>query len=161
METSLKTGFAQIFSCCPKNLSRPKFWGAAAPLVPPARTPMSVSYRVTSIAWKRRTKKRKRNIMALFIESWGLRGSVSFFPLHLPLHSSFHGCALSPTFGQKLDRNVLLACILYSRRLLRSLFGPLHVSGKLSTYPSPKPTSTLTSHLGQKCWLRGGVGRNI
>ena len=99
--------------------------------------------------------------MALFIESWGLRGSVSFFPLHLPLHSSFHGCALSPTFGQKLDRNVLLACILYSRRLLRSLFGPLHVSGKLSTYPSPKPTSTLTSHLGQKCWLRGGVGRNI
>ena len=29
METSLKTGFAQIFSCCPKNLSCPKFWGAA------------------------------------------------------------------------------------------------------------------------------------
>ena len=69
--------------------------------------------------------------------------------------------SLSPTFGQKLDRNVLLACILYSRRLLRSLFGPLHVSGKLPTYPCPKPTSTLTSHLGQKCWLRGGVGRNI
>ena len=43
METSLKTGFAQIFSCCPKNLSRPKFGGAAAPLAPPARTPMSVS----------------------------------------------------------------------------------------------------------------------
>ena len=40
METSLKTGFAQIFSCCPKNLSRPKFGGAAAPLAPPARTPM-------------------------------------------------------------------------------------------------------------------------
>ena len=42
METSLKTGFAQIFSCCPKNLSRPKFGGAAAPLapLPPARTPM-------------------------------------------------------------------------------------------------------------------------
>ena len=35
METSLKTGFAQIFSCCPKNLSRPKFGGAAAPLAPP------------------------------------------------------------------------------------------------------------------------------
>ena len=35
METSLKPGFAQIFSCCPK------FGGAAAPLVPPARTPMS------------------------------------------------------------------------------------------------------------------------
>ena len=42
METSLKTGFAQIFSCCPKNLSCPKFGGAAAPLAPPARTPMFV-----------------------------------------------------------------------------------------------------------------------
>ena len=42
METSLKTGFAQIFSCCPKNLSRPKFGGAAAPLAPPARTPMDI-----------------------------------------------------------------------------------------------------------------------
>ena len=35
METSLKTGFAQIFSCCPKNLSCPKFGGAAAPPRPP------------------------------------------------------------------------------------------------------------------------------
>ena len=40
METSLKTGSAQICSCCPKNLSCPKFGGAAAPLAPPARTPM-------------------------------------------------------------------------------------------------------------------------
>ena len=40
MKTSLKAGFAQIFSCCPKNLSCPKFEGAAAPLAPPARTPM-------------------------------------------------------------------------------------------------------------------------
>ena len=40
METSLKTGFAQIFSRCPKNLSCPKFGGAAAPLAPPARTPV-------------------------------------------------------------------------------------------------------------------------
>ena len=40
MEMSLKTGFAQIFSCCPKNLSCPKFGGAAAPLGRPARTPM-------------------------------------------------------------------------------------------------------------------------
>ena len=39
METSLKTGFAQIFSCCPKNLSCPNFGGAAAPLAHPARTP--------------------------------------------------------------------------------------------------------------------------
>ena len=34
METSLKPGFAQIFSCCPKNLSCPKFGRAAAPLAP-------------------------------------------------------------------------------------------------------------------------------
>ena len=40
MATSLKTGLAQIFSCCPKHLSCPKFGGAAAPLAPPARTPM-------------------------------------------------------------------------------------------------------------------------
>ena len=43
METSLKTDFAQIFSRCPKNLSCPKFGGAAAPLAPPARTPMLVN----------------------------------------------------------------------------------------------------------------------
>ena len=42
METSLETGFAQIFSCYPKNLSFPKFGGAAAPLAPPARTPMGL-----------------------------------------------------------------------------------------------------------------------
>ena len=40
MEKSLKTGFAQIFSHCPKNLSCPNFGGAAAPFAPPARTPM-------------------------------------------------------------------------------------------------------------------------
>ena len=42
MQTSLKTDFAQIFSCCPKKLSCPKFGGAAAPLAPLARTPMFV-----------------------------------------------------------------------------------------------------------------------
>ena len=31
METSLKPGFVQIFSCCPNNLSCPKFGGAAVP----------------------------------------------------------------------------------------------------------------------------------
>ena len=42
METSLKTFFVQIFSCCPKNLSCPKFWGGWSPPrpPPPARTPM-------------------------------------------------------------------------------------------------------------------------
>ena len=44
LEMSLKTGFAQILSCCPKTLSCSKFGGggggAAAALVPPGRTPM-------------------------------------------------------------------------------------------------------------------------
>ena len=47
METSLKTDLAQIFSRCPKNLSSPKFGGAAAPLAPPARTPMDVTSKYT------------------------------------------------------------------------------------------------------------------
>ena len=45
METSLKTGFAKIFSCCPKNLSCPKFWGeggCSPPRLPPARMPLYV-----------------------------------------------------------------------------------------------------------------------
>ena len=45
MGTSLKTGFAQIFSCCPKNLSCPKFGGAAAPSPPtPSPPPLSGAY---------------------------------------------------------------------------------------------------------------------
>ena len=53
METSLKTGFAQIFSCCPKNLSCPNFGGAAAPLAPPARTPMVRSKKPNKNIWQR------------------------------------------------------------------------------------------------------------
>ena len=45
MATSLKTGFAQFFSCCPKNLSCPNFGGGlhpprSLPPSPTARTPM-------------------------------------------------------------------------------------------------------------------------
>jgi len=37
--------------------------------------------------------------------------------------------------------------------------GSVYVSGKLSTNPSPKPTLTLTSHLGQNVGLgEGQVG---
>jgi len=40
--------------------------------------------------------------------------------------------------------------------------GSLYVSGKLPTYPSPKPTLTLTCHLGQNVGLReGGGGRGL
>ena len=43
METSLKTDFAQIFSRCPKNLSCPKFGGAAAPPRLPGPYPYACS----------------------------------------------------------------------------------------------------------------------
>ena len=36
------------------------------------------------------------------------------------------------------------------------LNGSLYVSGKLPTYPSPKPTSTLISHVGQNVGLSEG-----
>ena len=56
METSLKTGFAQIFSCCPKNLSCPNFGGgAAAPLAPPARAPMSTAVVILADKHKKRS----------------------------------------------------------------------------------------------------------
>ena len=41
METSLKTGFAQIFSCCPKTwVAQNFFGGAAAALVHPPPRPV-------------------------------------------------------------------------------------------------------------------------
>ena len=49
MQTSLKTGFAQIFSSCPKKLSCPKFGGAAAPLAPLASTPMHKAEREAQV----------------------------------------------------------------------------------------------------------------
>ena len=56
METSLKTVFDKIFSCCPKNLSCPKFeeggGGAAAPLAPPARPPMVFHSKGLTVFWK-------------------------------------------------------------------------------------------------------------
>ena len=38
------------------------------------------------------------------------------------------------------------------------VFGSLYVSGKLPTYPSPKPTFCPKWEVSVKCWLRGGVG---
>ena len=53
METSLKTVFDKIFSCCPKNLICPKFGGAAAPLAPPpARPPMVFQSKGLTVFWK-------------------------------------------------------------------------------------------------------------
>ena len=60
METSLKTGFAQIFSCCPKNLSCPKCGGAPAPL---AHTPMKRFLKILKI-------KKLTDVKNLFIGVW-------------------------------------------------------------------------------------------
>ena len=39
MKTSLKTGFAKIFSCCPQKMGDSKIWGSP-PFAPLARTPL-------------------------------------------------------------------------------------------------------------------------
>ena len=46
METSLKPGFAQIFFCCPENLSCPKFGGGGGDCSPP-RFPGPYAYAET------------------------------------------------------------------------------------------------------------------
>ena len=68
METSLKTGFAQIFSCCPKNLSCPNFGGAAAPLAHPARTPMARCNEKRRALWSRKNQI-DRVLSRIFIHS--------------------------------------------------------------------------------------------
>ena len=42
MKTSLKTGFAQIFSCCPKKYELPKLWGGGG--CSPPRPPGPYAY---------------------------------------------------------------------------------------------------------------------
>ena len=70
METSLKAGFAQIFSCCPKNLSCPKFGGAAALLAPPARTPMYRRLQNSRVFFAKSVKKSvKRRVRVLRVRS--------------------------------------------------------------------------------------------
>ena len=52
-ETSLKNGFSQMFSCCPKNLSCPKCGGAAAPLATPGLYAYERAYQQTiDFAWQ-------------------------------------------------------------------------------------------------------------
>ena len=84
----------------------------------------------------------------VFYRIVGFTGKRFLFspPPPLPPHSSFFALSLSNFRSNNSIGNALLAFVLYSRRLLGSLFGPLYVSGKLPTYPFPKPKSTLTSH---------------
>ena len=53
-----------------------------------------------------------------------------------------------------------MACNLGLQRMVNditeTMLGSLYVSGKLPTYPSPKPTLTLTSHFGQNVGLGEG-----
>ena len=85
METSLKAGFAQIFSCCPKNLSCPKFGGAAAPLAPPARTPM-------------RTNKFSSTVLVRSEGSWELE---TYF---IASHKKFRNIALNCSFRNAQEK---------------------------------------------------------
>ena len=59
METSLKTGFAQIFSCCPKNLSCPNFGGGCSPPRPPG----PYAYDGLAVKIKELTRETSRKIM--------------------------------------------------------------------------------------------------
>ena len=52
METSLKTGFAQIFSRCPKNLSCLKFGGGCSPPRPPGPYAYGLVRRTLKIAFE-------------------------------------------------------------------------------------------------------------
>ena len=54
METSLKTGFAQIFSRCPKKSELPKIWGGWSPPRPPG----PYAYEP---AWKEPSSKERHN----------------------------------------------------------------------------------------------------
>ena len=68
---------------------------------------------------------------------------------------------LAPHSWNRIINNVFLII----RPMMRmekkpKLLGSLYISGKLPTYPSPKPTLTITSHLGQNVGFREGyVGR--
>ena len=56
METSLKTGFAQIFSRCPKNLSCPKSGGGCSPPRPPGPYAYGNKTQLTSIDMTKNNK---------------------------------------------------------------------------------------------------------
>ena len=53
------------------------------------------------------------------------------------------------------SRAVLMQCLV-ARPWCLTFAGSSYVSGKLPTYPSPKPTLTLTSYLGQNVGLGEG-----
>ena len=63
------------------------------------------------------------------------------------------------TFRHDISRSLFRALAVAEQqrpRQTQSIVGSLHVSGKLPTYPSPRSTLTLTSHLGHNVAL--GVG---
>ena len=86
--------------------------------------------------------------------SWQYRSPKKLTALELQTHSK-----------RKDIRERLVLISVCSSTLLncwkpvRTKLGSLHVSGKLPTYPSPKPTLTLTSHLGQNVSLGEGYER--
>ena len=61
--------------------------------------------------------------------------------------------------NSRLNLGVLL--IRYRELTLGKSIGSIQISGKLPTYPSPKPSLSLTSHLGQNVGLGEGVGGQL
>ena len=51
MKTSLKTGFAKIFSCCPQKIGDSKIWGSP-PFAPLARTPLLTKLKKDKLFFK-------------------------------------------------------------------------------------------------------------
>ena len=116
--------------------------------------------------------RRKYSCMLSFLRDWTsviyyrnkLSRDVSMFkPLSLNTHDTdivskrgYCNCISRSTIGSiRLLGLIWLSGGLGTSSSLRKL-GSLCVSGKLPTYPSPKPTLTLTSDLGQNVGLGEG-----
>ena len=78
METSLKTVFAQIFSCCPKNLSCPNMGGGGGggggggPPPPPPPCP----YVYDTVLWEGHSETPDKEILSLVAKFYKIDGEI-------------------------------------------------------------------------------------
>ena len=71
METSLKTVFAQIFSCCPKNLSCPDIGGGGQP---PPSPPCPYVY--DAVLWEGHSETPDKEILSLVAKFYKIDGEI-------------------------------------------------------------------------------------
>ena len=69
----------------------------------------------------------------------------SYLVGHVGLYSGWH--RMRPVLTT--TTTTLFIYCMYNTEIQGKKTGSIKVSGKLPTYPSPKPTLSLTSHLGQ------------